>query len=79
MSKTMTLRIEDDVYELIKVAADGQRRNISNFIEYATLQYLTSQIYVSDEEMREILTNKELIESLKSGLSDIENGGYTVV
>lgn len=79
MSKTMTLRVEDDIYELIKVAADGQRRNISNFIEYATLQYLTSQIYVSDEEMKEILTNKELVNSIKCGLGDIENGDYAIV
>jgi hypothetical protein len=59
--------------------ADGQKRNISNFIEYATLQYLTSSQYVSDEEMSEIMDDKELLENLKSGLDDLKNGRYVAV
>ncbi len=48
--KTVTMRVDDSVYQMIKTAADGQRRNISNFIEYATMQYLTSSQYVDDTE-----------------------------
>ena len=40
--KTLTMRVDDSTYQMIKLAADGQKRNISNFIEFATLQYLTS-------------------------------------
>ncbi|WP_456457062.1 CopG family transcriptional regulator [Nitratifractor sp.] len=77
--KTITMRVDDSIYEMIKRAAEGQRRNISNFIEYATLQYLTSSQYVSDDEMNEILSEESLVESLKRGLKEAENGEYTVV
>ena len=53
--KTITMRVDDSVHQIIKLAAEGQKRNISNFIEYATLEYLTSSQYVSDHEMDSIL------------------------
>ncbi len=77
--KTVTMRVDDAVYQMIKTAADGQRRNISNFIEYATLQYLTSSQYVSDAEMNEILNDKELVKSLENGLEEVKNGDYDLV
>jgi len=40
--KTVTMRVDDSIYDMIKLAADGQKRNLSNFIEFATMQYLTS-------------------------------------
>lgn len=79
MSKTITLRVNDDVYQMIKTAADGQRRNLSNFIEFATLQYLTSATYVDDAEMELILNDAELASNLRQGLEDIKRGDYTVV
>jgi len=77
--KTVTMRVDDEIYQMIKTAADGQRRNISNFIEYATLQYLTSSQYVSDAEMNEILNDKELTKNLETGLKEAKNGDYTIV
>lgn len=79
MSKTITLRVDDDIYQMIKTAADGQRRNLSNFIEFATLQYLTSATYVDDTEMELILNDAELVASLRQGLEDIKKGDYTIV
>ncbi len=79
MSKTITLRVNDDVYQMMKTAADGQRRNLSNFIEFATLQYLTSATYVDDAEMELILNDAELVANLRQGLEDIKKGDYTVV
>lgn len=79
MSKTVTLRIDDQVYQMIKLAAEGQRRNLSNFIEFATLQYLTSTAYVDDTEMNEILNDKQLVARLKNGLDDMKKGDYTIV
>ena len=73
------MRVDDSIYDMIKLAADGQRRNISNFLEYATMQYLTSSQFVENDEMREILDDKELVENLKSGLDDLKNGDYTIV
>ena len=53
--KTVTMRVDDSIYDMIKLAADGQRRNLSNFIEFATMQYLTSSQFVGMDEMNEIL------------------------
>ena len=72
MAKTVTLRIADDVYQLLKTAANGQRRNLSNFIEYATLQYLTSTAYVDDKEMEDILSDSELVSNLNSGIKNVK-------
>lgn len=79
MPKTITLRLEDNIYQLLRKAADGERRNISNYIEYAALNYLVSETYVSDEEMEDILNDKSLVKSLKSGMKDIEKGRYKIV
>lgn len=79
MAKTVTVRLDDDVYKLIKRAADGERRTISNFMEYAALAYLTNDIVVSDDEMNEILNDEKCMAGLESGLSDIKKGKYKVV
>jgi uncharacterized protein (DUF1778 family) len=77
--KTVTLRVDDEVYNMIKLASQGAKRNISNFIEYATLQYLTSTQYIENEEMNEILNDEELIKSLNQGLKEAKEGDYTIV
>ncbi|MDQ1337740.1 MAG: hypothetical protein QG617_707 [Campylobacterota bacterium] len=77
--KTLTMRVEDSIYEMIKLAADGQRRNISNFIEFATMQYLSSSQYIGDNEMSEIMSDKELVDSLRNGFTELQNGDYVVV
>jgi len=66
MPKTITLRIDEDVYGLFKTAASAEKRTISNFIEYAALNYLTEESYVSDEEMKDILADQQLLQSLKN-------------
>ena len=77
--KTITLRIEDDVYNILKKAADGERRTISNFLENASLSYLTNEIYVSDYEMNEILKDADLVSGLKKGFGDMKKGKYKIV
>ncbi|MCU0844774.1 MAG: ribbon-helix-helix domain-containing protein [Spirochaetes bacterium] len=79
MAKTITIRIDDDTYEILRRAADGERRSISNFIEYATLSYVTREVHVSNEEMSEILSDANLVKGLKSGLDEVKKGRYTVV
>ncbi len=79
MSKTITIRIADNIYDLFKLAADGEHRSISNFIEYASLNYLTNELHVSDDEMNEILSNNEMVKSIKNGLMDVEKGNYTII
>jgi uncharacterized protein (DUF1778 family) len=77
--KTVTMRVDDSIYQMIKSAADGQKRNISNFIEFATTQYLTSSQYIESNEMQEILSDKELVRNLELGLKEAKNGNYTIV
>ena len=77
--KTVTMRVDDSIYDMIKLAAEGQKRNLSNFIEFATLQYLTSSQFVEKDEMTEILEDKELVENLMNGLEDFKKDDYTIV
>ena len=77
--KTVTMRVDDSTWQIISAAADGQKRTISNFLEFAVLQYLSSAQYVDNVEMRAILKDKELVRSLKEGLNQLENGEYTLV
>jgi predicted transcriptional regulator len=79
MPKTITIRIDDSVYDIFKKAADGERRTISNFVEVATLAYVTNEIHVSAQEMNEILSDAALVSDLKRGLKDIKNGKYHLV
>jgi uncharacterized protein (DUF1778 family) len=77
--KTVTMRVDDSTWRMISAAADGQKRTISNFLEFAVLQYLSSAQYVDNVEMRAILKDKELVRSLKEGLNEVKNGEYTLV
>jgi uncharacterized protein (DUF1778 family) len=77
--KTVTMRVDDSIYDMIKLAAEGQKRNLSNFIEFATIQYLTSSQFVENDEMTEIMNDKELVKNLMDGLNDFKNGDYTIV
>ena len=76
MSKTVTVRVDDDIYNIFKKAADGQRRTISNYIEYATLNYTINESVVDDEEMKEILACSTDIEK---GIKDISAGRYNII
>jgi len=76
MAKTITVRLEDNVYEIFKKAAEGQKRTISNYIEYATLNFTVSDTVVDDIEMSEILAFEK---DIKKGLADISSGRYKII
>ena len=76
MARTITVRIDDSTYNIFKLAADGQKRTISNYLEYATLNYTMNEMIVDDIEMNEILKNEE---DIKKGLSDISAGRYRII
>ena len=77
--KTVTVRLDDDTYRLIRQAARGQLRSISNFIEYATLSYLTEVAAVSDQEMAEILSDADLVSTLQHARSEVSGKEYRIV
>lgn len=76
MAKTITVRVPDNVYSMFKKAAEGQKRTISNYLEYATLNYTISETVVDDSEMKEILAFEN---EIKAGLADISDGRYKVI
>ena len=76
MTKTITVRIDDSTYDIFKLAADGQKRTISNYLEYATLNDTMNETIVDDIEMNEILKSEE---DIKKGLSDISAGRYRII
>jgi len=71
--------LDDNTYELIRKAAAGERRSISNFIEYATVAYLSEQSFVSDAEMKEILQDSDLVSELERGRTEIGKKHYSIV
>lgn len=79
MAKTITLRISDDTYQMLKTAANGTRRTISNFLEYAAVSFLSQDAFVSDNEMDEIMNDKNLLKSLKRGEKEMKEGRYRIV
>ncbi len=70
MSRTVTLRLKDSVYERLRTLAEGDNRSLSNFIETATLRYLDQEEHVDEFEMQEIRGNQPLNESIARGLED---------
>ncbi len=67
MPRTVTLRLEDRVYEEFRQAAEAENRPIPNLIETAALNHLREQQFVDDAEMTEILGNEKLVTRLRSG------------
>jgi uncharacterized protein (DUF1778 family) len=76
MPKTITLRVDDSTYITLKRAADGERRTISNFIEYAAVNYIFNNNAVDDKEMNEI---SHFEKDIKRGLDDIKSGRYKII
>lgn len=79
MGKTITIRGDDETYEKVRSAADSEKRSISNFMEYATIDYLESSSFVSEEEMREVTQDQQLLRSFKKSSDDIHEGRYSIV
>jgi len=72
MSKTVTLRLDDAVYERFKHLAEDDNRPLSNFIETAALRFIEEHAFVDEYEMAEIKGNDSLNRSLKRGLRDVK-------
>jgi hypothetical protein len=74
MAKTVTLRLEEEVYNIFLEAAKAENRPLSNLIETAALSRIREQQFVDDAEMSEILANENLLKRLKKGARDAETG-----
>ena len=67
MPKTVTLRLDDRVYDELREAAKAENRPLSNLIETAALSRVREQQFVDDAEMAEILGNPKLLARLQGG------------
>ncbi len=74
MSKIVTLRLDDKVYQRFRGMAINDNRPLSNFIETAALRFVEEHEYVDEFEMAEINDNAKLKRSIKSGIRDAKAG-----
>ncbi len=74
MSKTVTLRLDEDIYQRFRTMAERDNRPLSNFIETAVLRYLEREEYVDEFEMEEIRANPGLNAGITRGLADAKAG-----
>jgi hypothetical protein len=79
MSKTITISLEDEKYELFKKFAKMDNRDLANFIETATVRYIEEIKYTDEFEMAEIKSNEDLQKSLQQGRLDIKNNRRRLV
>lgn len=70
MSRTITLRLPDEIYFKFFNAAQADNRPISNLIETLALRKLQEDMFVDDFELDEIMGNKDLHKKLKRGSDD---------
>jgi hypothetical protein len=71
MAKTVTLRLEEEVYKVFAQAAKAENRPL---IETAALSRIREQQFVDDAEMSEIMANENLLKRLKKGARDAAMG-----
>ncbi len=71
MPKTITLRLNDEIYEKFNRAAAEDNRSIANLIETLALRKLDEEILADDFEMQEIFSNDQLLKKLEKGHRDL--------
>ena len=67
MSKTVTLRLKDEVYKAFAEAASAENRSLSNLIETVALNKIREQQFVDDVEMAEIHADLDLVKRIQKG------------
>ena len=74
MSKTVTLRLNEKVYQLFRGMAAQDNRSLSNFIETAALRFVEEHDYVDEFELKDIKENTSLNRSINKGIQDAKAG-----
>ena len=70
MAKTVTLRLDDEIYEEFVAKAKQQRRSLGKFIEMAALQYSKESEFTDNEETISIMSDEGLMKRIKQGVRD---------
>ncbi len=74
MSKTVTLRLDEAHYDIIKKMAELENRPLSNFIETATMRFIAESELADDFEMDETNKDSELLKSHRRGVREAKKG-----
>ena len=74
VTKTVTMRLPEDIYEKISFLAKEDNRPISNYIETIARRYIEHESIMDEFEMKEILENKPLMERLKKAHESTKKG-----
>jgi predicted transcriptional regulator len=74
MAKTVTLRLDEEVYSIFLKAAKAENRPLSNLIETATLSRIREQQFVDDAEMSEISANENILKRIQKGAREASLG-----
>ena len=72
MSKTVTLRLNESIYNMVRNLAISENRTLSNFIETSILRFIEDNQFVDEFEMTEIQNNKELNASLNRAFEHVK-------
>jgi predicted transcriptional regulator len=67
MSRTVTLRLDEEVYKAFLEAAKAENRSLSNLIETAALAKILEQQFADEAELGEILSDRDHIKRIKKG------------
>jgi len=67
MSKTVTLRLDEETYMALLEAAKAEKRPLANLIETAALAKIAEQQFADDAEVAEILADGALVKRIKKG------------
>ncbi len=67
MAKTVTLRLDDETYQLFTTAARADNRSLANLIQTAARDRIHEQQFVDDYEMAEIMADEDLLNRLRRG------------
>jgi hypothetical protein len=74
MTKTITLRLQENKYQKFKQLSECDNRSILNFVENAALRFIEEVEYLDNFGNEEILSNKELMGSIQSGFEQSLEG-----
>ncbi len=67
MSKSVTIRLDDDAYKKFHKRAADEKRSISSLIETLALKKLDEELFTDAFETAEVMSNKPLLRRLRKG------------
>ncbi len=66
-TRTVTMRLPENLYETISTLAKQDNRPISNYIETITMRFIEEESLMDELELKSIQKNKPLMNRIKKG------------